>query len=373
MNIKSYSVSTCLSFSLFLILAGCADKPDTVVTIPMIKGPWNEINIPKLLENSTLYPLTTTTDCLVGERFFFLDGAEDFYILDKMAETVYRFRSNGDYLNKIGEKGKGPDEYVRLYEGILTRDNRVELLAGFPETQVYTYSADGELIARKELLEYPSWSFIYSPGLDQYYFYGSYFQHKIIGANRSTGALTDSMLTQTEGAAAFSLLTFSLSGENAVLFCEPIINKIYEITSSGISEKYRLDYGKYSVEQDLTVEEMDQHIRNTGLWATMKVLENKNFVYLYSARDLPDSTTVYQHFLFRKADRSLWTLTDQAGFSGAIGPAFHLSAKDELYLYIKPADAAESKKWSDFFYSKGLGLNPGDNPVVLKLKINEVI
>ncbi|HBB93085.1 MAG: hypothetical protein A2X22_03935 [Bacteroidetes bacterium GWF2_49_14] len=357
---------------LVLLLAGCKSEPDPVVVIPIINGPVNEIDVSILLENATVYPLATTSECMIGSTFFFLDCIDDYYILDKSAEKVFRFGQQGEFLNTIGKMGKGPGEYVRLNEGIIT-GSQIELLTGFPQTELCSYSHDGTFLSKKSILEFPSWSFFLSPGLGKYFFYGSNFEHKITSVDRQTWEKADSMLKNTEGAQPFSMLTFSSSGEASVLFHEPIISKVYEITSSGIQEKYRLDFGKYSIGADPFPEELQKQSEDPGLWIAVKVLENKSFVYLYTGKDLPDSEVLYQHFLFRKEDNTLWTLPDEAGFSGSLGPAFHLTDKDELYLYLTPSEADQSKTWKRFFEDRKLILGAGDNPVIVKLDIEKVI
>ncbi len=355
-----------------LVLPACSKTPDPVITIPFISGPIHEMEVSSLLENAAVYPLATTSECMIGRTFFFLDCIDDYYILDKSAEKVFRFGQQGEFLNTIGKMGKGPGEYVRLNEGIIT-GSQIELLTGFPQTELCCYSHDGTFLSKKSILEFPTWSFILSPGLGKYFFYGSFFEHKITSVDRQTGEKADSMLKNTEGAQAFSMLTFSSSGKSSVLFCEPIISKVYEITSTGIQEKYRLDFGKYSIGADPFPEELHKRSEDPGLWVAVKVLENKSFVYLYTGKDLLKSEVLFQHYLFRKEDRTLWTLPDEPSFSGSLGPAFHLTDKDELYLYLTPSEAVQSKSWQRFFQDRKLILGAGDNPVIVKLDIEKII
>jgi hypothetical protein len=357
---------------LVLLLAGCKSERDPVVVIPIINGPVNGIDVSILLENATVHPLATSLDCMIGRNFFFLDCIDDFYILDKSAEKVFRFGQKGEFLNTIGKLGKGPGEYVRLNEGIFT-GSQIELLTGFPQTEICSYSTDGTFLSKKSMLEYPSWSFILSPGLGKYFFYGSFFEHKITSVDRQTGEKADSMLKNTEGAEAFSMLGFSSSGRSSVLFYEPVINKVYEITSSGIAEKYMLDFGKFSIGESPFPEEIQKRSQDPGLWMALKVLENESFVYLYTGQDLPESDVRFQHFLYRKGDKTLWTLPEATNFSGSLGPAFHLTDKDKLYLYLTPSEAVQSEIWQKFFESRKLSLDAGDNPIVIELTLPSIL
>ncbi len=356
---------------MILFLSACTKQPDQVTTIPILNGPCSVANEVTLLKNAKVFPLETTSDCLISNDFYFLNCIDDYYILDASAKTVSRFNPDGKFMNAIGKTGKGPGEYVRLYEGIIT-GSTVELLSGFPQTEIYSYSRDGAFLSKRSLLEYPSWSFILCPGLEKYFFYGSFFEHKILSLNQSTGEKADSMLENSKETQAMSMLAFSSSGKASVLFWEPVINKVFEITQAGIREKYRLELGNYSFEMSPTGEELGKRTQDPGLWVTLKVLENQKYVYLYTSKSSPGREPSYIHFIYRKGDKTLWTLPEDSGFSASLGPGFSLTETDDLYAYLKPSEAVESETWRGFFKSRKQSLAADHNPVVVVFKLDLV-
>ena len=54
--------------------------------------------------------------------------AEDYVLVDDYSEGVFRFSKGGKFLNKIGKKGNGPDEYLYVNQVILNEKNNEVLL-----------------------------------------------------------------------------------------------------------------------------------------------------------------------------------------------------------------------------------------------------
>ncbi|MFA6483411.1 MAG: 6-bladed beta-propeller [Bacteroidales bacterium] len=361
-----------ISIIIIGILTGCSDPQTRLVTISIEDAKFIEIRANDLQKEITLIPLETLSTCMIGAQYMFLDGYPDYYILDQEAKQVFRFGSDGNFLNTIGKRGKGPGEYNDLYDGIVTKAG-VELLTGFPKTEVSYFAKDGSFIKNKRFLEYASLSFIMEPTSDYYKFYGSGFANKILLVNKSTGEKVDSMLLSIPGSKVFRFHPFTQTSIGTILFCESIINKIYEIKATGIEEKYRLDFGKSNIEQDLTNEEFIKKLTDAGIWFTEKVLENDNYLYLSATKYLPDDTSLKNHFIYRKKDKAMFRFPDTDSFSSALGVAFQMDKNNNLFLPLIPYEAANSKAWTGYFEANGLKIKADDNPVVVKMNIGKSI
>ena len=67
-----------------------------------------------LNDEAKFIKLETTDSCLISEmkQISYVDGK--IYIADELSQSVYIFNDSGSFLKKIGVKGQGPGEYVRL-------------------------------------------------------------------------------------------------------------------------------------------------------------------------------------------------------------------------------------------------------------------
>lgn len=64
--------------------------------------------------------------------------AEDYVLVDDYSEGVFRFSKGGKFLNKIGKKGNGPDEYLYVNQVILNEKNNEVLLFTGRGIKIYT-------------------------------------------------------------------------------------------------------------------------------------------------------------------------------------------------------------------------------------------
>lgn len=106
-----------------------------------------------LVENVRFVPLETSDDLLIGEieKMIYLDS--DYYVADKSPnggiKGIYRFDSEGRFLNKIGMRGRGPGEYVDPVDFMVNSSGVVVL----GRRQLLFYDRDGTF-RRDVTLEY---------------------------------------------------------------------------------------------------------------------------------------------------------------------------------------------------------------------------
>ena len=77
----------------------------------------------------------------VGDILFDDSGI---YAVDSKQDIVYRFNSDGTFLNTIGKRGEGPGEYAGTY--ILLLGKNSIYIADIYISRIYEYSFDGDYI-----------------------------------------------------------------------------------------------------------------------------------------------------------------------------------------------------------------------------------
>ena len=90
--------------------------------------------------------LETNKDCLIGH----INGLQAFdgciYVHDMLdANSLFVFDMNGRFIRKIGNKGKGPGEYMRVSDFTLDTENKFIFLLDY-EQRVHKYHLDGTYI-----------------------------------------------------------------------------------------------------------------------------------------------------------------------------------------------------------------------------------
>ena len=143
-----------LTFLTFITLLICSSQKDEKNNIPIIKlenyiNKWDQINLSQFLPNiryiriqSADSPLSIMhMDCLFSKNV----------ILVKDYSNCYLYDINGNFLNKVGNMGRGPGEYLLASTTSFGRNGNLYLKGSY---DMIEYSLDGKLISRyKNLLK----------------------------------------------------------------------------------------------------------------------------------------------------------------------------------------------------------------------------
>lgn len=91
------------------VLSVSAQKPVVINLAKAISESPEEIMLNELASDIRYVPLETTDDCLMNNEFYIMQYTGE----DIITSGIFHFDKNGKFLNKIGSKGQGPEEYLQ--------------------------------------------------------------------------------------------------------------------------------------------------------------------------------------------------------------------------------------------------------------------
>lgn len=91
------------------VLSVSAQKPVVINLAKAISESPKEIMLNELASDIRYVPLETTDDCLMNNEFYIMQYKGE----DIITSGIFHFDKNGKFLNKIGSKGQGPEEYLQ--------------------------------------------------------------------------------------------------------------------------------------------------------------------------------------------------------------------------------------------------------------------
>ena len=91
------------------VLSVSAPKPVVINLAKAISESPKEIMLNELASDIRYVPLETTDDCLMNNEFYIMQYTGE----DIITSGIFHFDKNGKFLNKIGSKGQGPEEYLQ--------------------------------------------------------------------------------------------------------------------------------------------------------------------------------------------------------------------------------------------------------------------
>lgn len=122
------------------VLSVSAQKPVVINLAKAISESPKEIMLNELASDIRYVPLETTDDCLMNNEFYIMQYTGE----DIITSGIFHFDKNGKFLNKIGSKGQGPEEYL---QGLFAfGDWKTKLLYVQNWTTLTCYGFDGTFV-----------------------------------------------------------------------------------------------------------------------------------------------------------------------------------------------------------------------------------
>lgn len=233
---KNYTVI----ISLLCIVCGCGKQDNDVVSFREASS------LDALIEHSSsveLIPLQTDGEHLLGSPVLLnvFDGG--FVLSDIINNNIYRYSTDGSFLNRIGYEGRGPGEYTNVKSvQIIDQDVLV-----FSSQKCVHYSNTGDYLSEVASQEFGEQSILYNDGFVTYWGYGVGKGYRI-GLLDSQGAFVKGQLPSEERVIHFSPNTpiFSQSGKD-ILITDSYSPTVLRYSDESLSPAVTVDFGKYSI------------------------------------------------------------------------------------------------------------------------------
>jgi hypothetical protein len=169
---------------------------------------------------------------------------EDKYYI-AAADKVHLYDATGKYLNSVGEKGRGPGEYVELLDMMVEENGNISV---YSWGTLYTYSPEGRFLRSTEYV-HQSTQFGKANGYNYHFFghrsgrAGMPYQLYITDNNNST---IDSCFLSSDVYSIFFSPVFSVFEDDLVL-CPPYGGEIYRLTNGKAGLSYTFNFGVYAL------------------------------------------------------------------------------------------------------------------------------
>jgi len=339
----------------------------------------NRISLLEQFKRVELIPLETNSNSIINHIDKIIYNNSKYYIFDRSQKAIIVFTTEGKFLYKLRNVGKGPSEYLLLSDFEINRfTGNLELLSPFG--QLLTYKTDGTFLRSIRLpLSLKAVHNLQFISKDTVVFYRKFESNRIVLFDREsnkiifeTHKIPQTLATKWAGD-NFPLFCI----DNKVMFYEGFSNTINLITTNGSIINYSWDFGK----KNININQMpDGKKYETDYVKWLMNESNPQFIYPFRIH-LENNEHIFTSFgsnkdmtyLFFNKSSHRYQLFSQY-IEGVNFPHFalcrfgdvYLSAIDPLILYdyIKP----------QFLDSKNKqilqSVKKGNNPIIVKYYLN---
>lgn len=233
-----------LSFIVFFICWGCGETSlNEEAKIKVDLDERSSVSIDDLFSKIEIIPLETKTISLIKEVSKVVYYGGKFFVLDYLLSQLLIFDEKGKFINKISNKGSGPNEYANISDFTIDKAIGEIILLSPVDNSLYFYSLNAEFKRRKRLVESAGGAYksMYLMNKDTLVLWSLDFEHRLKYYSFSK----DSVIYQTfpeEKKDIFCPYEFQMEG----YLCRSLSNKVYRLSSFPIEVYYEWDFGEYN-------------------------------------------------------------------------------------------------------------------------------
>ena len=367
------SVVTAFLFIVFAFTGGSAQtNKEDLIRIKIDAGQFKSSgNVSDYLEVVKLIPLETTKDCLIGEIDKVVQYRNNIYVFDLRQQRLLWFGSDGKFHGQIGQRGKGPGEYLEMQDFQVDTINELIYLSDF--RKIHTFSINGKWIksANTEFMAYA----VHQSTNNEFVFYGGGRDNRIYWTNSDFKVINSFFPYSLAYRMSPRYPLFNFYGKTA--FQIPTCDTIFTLTDGKPKPLFYLDFnGKNFTHQDfgrLSLSEQSNlydYLMNSGKYMMCQAfLPLKNSAFINMVNSKTAYWGIYNLDTHQCSFVPLKKLTNDI-----FGPFVVLLpagiTKDE-FIFTVPPDKLIKDKTSSFYkkYNKVLdGLTELSNPVLLLAK-----
>ena len=249
------------------------------------------IKLSEIAKSVRTIQLETTDDCLLRpENICVYYGKEYIFVYDGIEPgNFYRFDLNGKFLNKIGNAGPGPKEYIKAYAIKVDEAKKEVWLPDWNSNSIKIYGYEGEflrkipckalvhynLIIKNDRVFYADSKFWYGPQADE-----------LICADAQTGKIYSKLKSTIPDDLKINILLdqqILYTYKDEVCYKNPLKDMVSVIDASGknlkLSPKYQLNIGQRDHKRR---DDYFKPQRNLRYASVFLIYESDDFIFMAS-------------------------------------------------------------------------------------------
>ncbi len=292
-----------------------------------------------LIESVEYVALETDSINVVGYNPLLYVGDDSYYIVDNvMARNIFRYDLDGKFLNRIGNRGRGPGEYLGITGFQLLKDTVI--VFSWDDDKVIKYTPSGEFIEERLLPRIGENSYYLSDGYLTYFGFGwASPDGRLLYIGKDTTISREYLVEEKNMKRLPGTYPDVFSSyQNTVFITDTEEPHLLKYENGELGVQYLFDFGKYSLPKDfynydnpIEAFEYSQQYDHANIFKFLKTSKCE-MIGLFIHRKGKLSTCVYGLNY-----NNIWHWSDVGDFTAAPLAGGLKDAKEEsLYFLVFP-------------------------------------
>lgn len=224
-----------------------------------------------------------SNEIMLGETTWLIPAADSFIVVDVDNARILRYAPDGHYLNCIGEKGKGPGEYLNIDSVQPLGDTLV--VFSMPNATIHQYLLDGSYLGNETVMQEGFQYACVREGILSYCGYGAAGPYRLV-LTEEDGRVHHFLKHSSEIISFMdNVPVFSFNNDTALLR-EPFGRTIYKYHNKELTPEITFDLGEYGLKDeffDLDFEQSGEYLmtRDYGMISNYLQSDSWRFVEIF--------------------------------------------------------------------------------------------
>lgn len=258
-----------------------------------------------IFEEARYVKLASNRDILIGDQLNSLYEDGVFYIQDlSQQHCILIFNEDGNFINRVGKRGRGPQEYQRAMDFDVRKDTIDILTSEKGKAAIISYLKTGEF-CKMVKTDFYAFSFV-SVSNNNYLlstsFNKSVHSHRIYHINQEGKEIAKMLSNNTKLDMPFDENNFSTFNDK-VFFHEAFNNTVYQFTGDTLQPVYDFDFGRYAIPEeffDMDINEGFEMIIKQGVASIKSFYTNNEFIFCEIAKQNETEPAKLFHIIYNK-------------------------------------------------------------------------
>jgi hypothetical protein len=302
-----YFYSNCFSrtfftFLLLLLLFGCKENQKQTADKMLIfkKEKAIDFSDSDFFRNKTVIPLETGEQALIHHSPCVKKDGENLFIYIRDEHyPILRFDMKGNFLNRIGSRGQGPNEFTNMYDVFINKEKSiVELLTN---NKIIYFSYDGIPIKSKNSEMQQALSFSFLNGY--YWFYlgsDNSSTYRLLQTDEHFNLKNQYLSDKTN---MFPMYEYYFYQSPYNTFREMFYYDLYSIKSDSLFMSYTIKFPNMELSSKIHKMppiEAFKYLEKSHYAFINRYLENDDYVYLFVIESKDGEVMTFYHWIVNK-------------------------------------------------------------------------
>lgn len=378
-----------------LLLNACIQIEVEIPTLKVDPYDATEINISEFVDTIEYIKLETKPECLIGQRIYRVTLRDKFiYVHDIDQHAIFIFDKQGKYVDKLNKQGRGPGEYVAMGASFIDEnEENIDVISRDPrQHKLIRYSNINFKLMSIDSL--PAISANSVRRVNDIYYYGCQGANNLVNDNLvnagiiivKNGVVIKTLflneVSKDNSLFSYNPETFTVNSENEIFASIMFDNTFYQITDNEAIPIYRVDFGKYNIDEKLksmTTPDRIKYWQQNPLKVQFPMLHVNTSNLLLFTYNFNKSEYQYislknygKVFHAKRINNDITGFPQKIVLSSASNGINH-EVWDEGYLIEIIFPSNELKNFEDSVSLAGLGkVTLNDNPIIVRMKLKEL-